>query len=674
MKNLIASLSIRAKLWGSLILILIVLLVNVLNSQLSMSAVEKRFSHVAEEITPTVIASVELKSHLNHVAAALGFYLLSKEDIYKQAYIEGMQEIDRELEQLKAIPLVTADEKSRALVTAIEGDVQKFRSYQERMLELAQNDLENIDALIISAEQVSPLNQTILQMLSGMIMAEDDEEASDERKQLLNDLNNLRYNWTNLMNGVRAYLAFRSDLALGEVELYGGEAQRLVEKLQGYGDALTFEQSDYLDSFVEARDKFTAIFDGLVEVHSSEKWRNDAYLVRSEIGPLMEQIRNMLVQLVDIQRENVELTSRDLLDQVSSSMAFQVIMLVIGIVVIGIAMFGIGMYVLRPIDMLRGYLKDISEGEGDLTSRCKISSSDEMGQAAMYFNNMMDKMQVMIRDVGAVAAEVSGRSAQANQNIAQVSDNIIQSADHASTTATATEEMSVTSNEIANSATFAAQEASEVHSVAEEGARYVNQMTTKAEGMSGQVSTLKQDIDELADKGKGMLNMVGIINDIANQTNLLALNAAIEAARAGEMGRGFAVVADEVRQLAMKTQDSTSQITEMINNNMSSNEHVANIMDGVTESTSSLLETVHQTSGAIQQMTSGVSKMNEMVAHIALSAGQQAQVTNEVAGNIDSISTSEGENAQTAAEVSQHLYELSDQASRLETMVSRFKV
>lgn len=674
MKNSLASLSIRFKVWGALGLILILLLSVVLKSHWSLATVEGQFSRVAEEITPTMIASVELESHLNHVASALGFYLLSKEEIHKQAYLEGIQQVGRSLEQLKAIPLVHEDEQSRALVSTIEKDVGKFSSFQQRMLELAQNDLVNIPALRISAEKVSPLNQHILQMLSGMIQAEDEEEANAERKQILADLNSLRYTWSNLMNGVRAYLAFRSTPALDEVKLYNDEATRLVEKLKGYGDNLTFEQADYLDNFEQAREQFHQIFQSLAEVHGSEKWRTDAYLVRDEIGPLMVQIRANLARLVNIQRDNVEQTSQALLDEVGSSKAFQLIQLLIGIAVIALVMLGIRKFVLRPIDMLRGYLKDISEGEGDLTSRCQISSQDEMGQAATYFNNMMDKMQGMIGEVGAVAREVSTRTGQANHNIAKVSDNIIQSADRASTTATATEEMSATSNEIANSAAFAAQEASEVNRVAEEGARFVNEMSSRAEKMGGEISTLKQDVDILTSKGKGMLNMVGSINDIANQTNLLALNAAIEAARAGEMGRGFAVVADEVRQLAMKTQESTSQITEMINDNMSSNEQLASVMDGVSGSTRALLESVRQTAEAISGMTGGVSRMNDMVGQIATSAGQQALVTNEAAGNIDTISIAEGENARSAAEVSQHLYELSDLASRLDTLVSRFKV
>jgi methyl-accepting chemotaxis protein len=255
-----------------------------------------------------------------------------------------------------------------------------------------------------------------------------------------------------------------------------------------------------------------------------------------------------------------------------------------------------------------------------------------------------------------------------------VSNNIIQSADRAQTTAAATEELSATAHEVARNSTESAEEAHHVYQVAETGSRCVNDMSSKAGDMSKEIENLKKDVDDLTEKSKGMLNMVGIINDIANQTNLLALNAAIEAARAGEMGRGFAVVADEVRQLAMKTQDSTSQITGLITDNMQSNENLGSVMDKVAEATQSMMESVQETSETISSMTSGVQKMNDVVAQIATAAEQQSAVTNDVAGNIETISAAESDNAERTAGVSQHLYELTDLASRLDGLVGRFKV
>jgi len=674
MTKLLTNLSIRYKVWGALLVMLALLATVVGVSYVTLSSAGGAVSRVVEEIQPSVVASVDLNAQLEHSAASLGFYLLSKDDAHKQAYLEALKKADGELAKLRAVPMVSAQPDLSKLVKSIDADVAKFKSYQKRLFELATDDSKNIPAIRMAAQTLNPLSQQMLQNLTAMIQSEGNEAANAKRKQILTDIENLRYNWANVMNGVRAYLAYRGQASLDEVKLYSDECDRLVKKLRDYGDELTFDQADGLDQFEKLRKQFSANMDAVVKVHSSERWRTDAYLVRSEIGPLLNGIEQKVNQLVSGLGKQASETGSALVSKMDSSTMLETILLVVGLVVGALVLLGASLLIIKPVERMRALLKDISEGEGDLTQRCELSSNDELGQASLYFNNMMDGLQSMVRDIASVAGEVHDRSHKASGEVTYVTSNIGQSADRARSTAAATEEMSATGTEIARSAGEAAAEASRVLEVSQQGSQRVGEMSKRAQDMGDQIDVLKDDVHALGDKSKGMLDMVAIINDIANQTNLLALNAAIEAARAGEMGRGFAVVADEVRQLAMKTQESTSQITALITDNLQSNENLAGVMERVATATQSMLSSVNDTAQTINEMTGSVKVMNDKAGHIATAANEQSIATNEVAANIDSISAMEGENAKRTSEVAGHLDELSELSSRLDTLVGRFKV
>ncbi|NOY67030.1 MAG: methyl-accepting chemotaxis protein, partial [Gammaproteobacteria bacterium] len=659
------NISIKYKVIGSLLAIIAVMIGIALSSHYSLSRVDKQVTEVVKNIQPTVTASLQLSDNLKQTSSALGFYLLSKTKQDKDDYLNGLVKVEKSLKGLKSIPWVQQNESTNKLVNEIAQDVSKFASYKERLLELAVNDAKNIPAMLFSARNINPISQQMLQHMGAMIDAEEDEDSSDERKEVLMDMERLRYIWSNVMNGTRAYLAFRGKASLDEVALYKTEAAELIKKLQGYGDLLVFDQADSLKEVAVLFDKFFVGFKGMQDIHGGPKWRTDSYIIRTEISPLVNQAAEKIRSLVNSLEQRADLNSTALIDQVDASKSFQLVLLLVGVAMGILIVFGISIFVIKPLVNMRDLLKDISEGEGDLTQRCALDSGDELGQASLYFNNMMEKLQEMFKSVVTVADDVRCRTEDANGEIMRVSENVVQSADKARTTAAATEELSATAAEIARHAAEAAQEANDVQQISASGKQCVDDMSNRAREMESEINRLKDDVTDLTEKSKGMLNMVGAINDIANQTNLLALNAAIEAARAGEMGRGFAVVADEVRQLAMKTQSSTSEITSMITDNMQSNENLGVAMGRVADVTHSMMESVDSTSGAIASMTTGVEAINDRVNQIATASGEQSLVTNEVAGNIEQISHAEDENAGRSEQVAQNLHELQDLSSSL---------
>lgn len=672
MNKLLSHLTIRQKLWGGFGLLLSVLCLVALIAFFSLDGVQKEMGEVVDEIQPTVMASMELTGHLNQATTSLGFFLLSGESVHREHYQAALQRVDAAMQSLQ---LKLDGEASRqARLAEIRTDIDVFKRYGEQMLPLVTDQAKNVPGIAYAAQNINPLSQQMLNIVSQMIMTESEEGATPERKQLMSDLHSLRYAWANVMNGVRAYLAFRAQSAMDEVKLYLDDSATKLERLQDYGGSLTFDQEDGLAQFIKLRETFIKHVEALQEFDRSGKWRTDAWMVRSEVGPLMERIEANLKQLVEEQRALIESTSQGLVQRMASAETFIAMLLVFGLVAGVLVAFGTCSQTTRAAVGMRDVLKDISEGEGDLTHRVPLMSHDELGQASEYFNHTMARLQGMVKEVATVAGEVADRAGQATDQVDLVTRNVGNGADRARSTAAATEQMSATSIEIARNAGVATEEAGKARKDAEAGARCVRDMSAKAQDMGKQIDQLQTSVDDIKAKGNGMLDMVGIINEIASQTNLLALNAAIEAARAGESGRGFAVVADEVRQLAMKTQQSTAKIAELLKDNQHSSEGLSHIMSNVSQSTDSMLGSVRQTSEAISRVTGSVQLMTDMVGQIAHAAQEQSTATAEIANNIEEISHMETENAQRVVETSGYLQELADFSTRLQGLVSRFKV
>jgi len=314
---------------------------------------------------------------------------------------------------------------------------------------------------------------------------------------------------------------------------------------------------------------------------------------------------------------------------------------------------------LRLNDMV-DRVKDVAEGEGDLTKRIGVTSDDEIGELAKWFNVFMDRLQEMVRtiaenalQVAAASAELSSTSQQITANSEEttaqamvVSDAGSQVNSHLQTLATSSEEMNATICEIAKNAT----EAARVAAAAAEAAESAN-----------------ATVSRLGDSSVEIGKVIEVITSIAQQTNLLALNATIEAARAGEAGKGFAVVAHEVKELAKQTSKATEEIRQKIaairenaNGAVSAIEGIKGVIDGVSH-----ISTVIAT--AVEEQSATTSEMARNVMEAAQGAATISHNIKGVAEAAQNTSTNVGEE-QTASE------HLSRMANQLRDLVGRFKI
>lgn len=328
----------------------------------------------------------------------------------------------------------------------------------------------------------------------------------------------------------------------------------------------------------------------------------------------------------------------------------------------------------KPITALRDRMRDIAQGEGDLTARITVNSQDELGGVADAFNDVIAKLQKSIGTVKAVNKDiVDGASSlkdSASQNI-ELNDRQHETIDQV---VTAVEEMHSAAKEISSNSNQGSDAATEASSSVRRGVEVSQAADKRVHDLAEQLSSSSEALTKLADDADSIGTVLDVIRGIADQTNLLALNAAIEAARAGEQGRGFAVVAEEVRALASQTQQSTEDIRQRIEQLQAG---AKSAVDSMASGTAMLNETVEDVSGAADAFAtieSAIERITEMSTQIATATEEQTYVVEEINKNLQSISDMSADSNRFSRDLGKLASDLKGQTDELERVVGAFQV
>lgn len=388
-----------------------------------------------------------------------------------------------------------------------------------------------------------------------------------------------------------------------------------------------------------------------------------------EMGELRQAVANTDSALNQLE----SLASAAIKEKEDSAFYFGLSIAVLIALALSAATFVIIRSIIDPVKQITAVITHI-EVNKDLSMRCDESSDDELGQIAKHFNSMVESFQELIEQVTTSVDTMNQSCQELASNVTRASEGVASQLNETDMVATAVTEMGATIEEIAKNTELAANKASSTHENAQLGQRGVEQTIEKIESLAQQINESSIVVNELEKDSETIGSVLSVIKSIAEQTNLLALNAAIEAARAGEQGRGFAVVADEVRSLALRTQESTEEISNIVQALQSRTRSIVQVMSASRIQGGESAAQAASAGDLLQQINSDVTNIMDMSTQIAAAIEEQSMVATEVNKNVVVIRDIAQATADSAAENSAATENVKERAEFLQRAVSKFKI
>ncbi len=308
-----------------------------------------------------------------------------------------------------------------------------------------------------------------------------------------------------------------------------------------------------------------------------------------------------------------------------------VMLLIFGVIAVTLAN-----KIVFPIERVSEGLRDIAQGEGNLSKRLQVIGNDEISELATWFNQFLNSINSLVKDIQQNAHTLNSSAQHFETQINDIRNQCRSQQGTANQAANNTESVHHMAQNVSDNCQSSLDEIAQTDQFTYSGNTLISNTVKQVAQLNNSLDASAAEISQLESESNNITNILGVIRGIAEQTNLLALNAAIEAARAGEQGRGFAVVADEVRTLAQRSHDATQEIEQVLTKLI---EQTRAVSAKMTQSVSASGEAIAQSEEAHQafeNIASSVTKVKDLVSTIAHDAQQQghsaSQTHDQIAG------------------------------------------
>jgi len=339
-----------------------------------------------------------------------------------------------------------------------------------------------------------------------------------------------------------------------------------------------------------------------------------------------------------------------------------------------LAMFFVAKSVARPIQRAASMLREIADGQGDLTARLDVRTNDEIGVMADAYNTFVHSLCQLIGEVANVTDRVDSVSDAAAQTSRLTVEKIDEQRRRVEQIASAVEQLAHSIDSAASIAENTAKTAAAAGETAVEGSEVVANAIQCMETIRDEIAKTKEVVGALGSRSEQIGEVIRVVNDIADQINLLALNAAIEAARAGEHGRGFAVVADEVRKLAESTTEATGKISEVIKGIQDYTMEAVSSMEASSTRVDQGVELSESAGKSLRTIVENNQSVAMMIDDMVSRSKEQAASSRDAASNVEAIRDLSNQVADQVQEANTGVAQLAAESSQLRSLVSKFKI
>jgi len=410
--------------------------------------------------------------------------------------------------------------------------------------------------------------------------------------------------------------------------------------------------------------------------------------LEEEVTPNEAKTSAKISALLSDLRSRTDQLSGSILSNMKTSSIF---ILVFGALVFAISAF-LSFYnfnsIVKPVQLTIVALKDISEGDGDLSCRLTVVHNDEIGDMARYFNQFMEKLQGIISRIATSAESVAISAKELSEAATQVASSTESMATQTGIVTHKAEQATTNINAISSSAIHISDSTNAIAAAIEEISASLGDVTKNSQKelqiaikASSQVRAGKETIDKLGLAANSIGKVVDTIIDIAELTNLLALNASIEAASAGEAGKGFAVVANEVKLLAQQTARATEEIQKQIEDIQKGTgtaidaiNSIATVIEDVNALSHTIVHAVEEQSSTVSEVAKTVSVVNGGVKAVAHNVSESAYGLSDVSSTINTVNHNVSDISVRMVLIQKNAGNLADLSLNLKHLVAQFKV
>lgn len=377
------------------------------------------------------------------------------------------------------------------------------------------------------------------------------------------------------------------------------------------------------------------------------------------------------------QQELMVLSDKLLVDRIqqlksSGMQALWLLSVILVIIMLAISYLLVGIYQSLSENVNKINLAAERLGNGDFSFNISSSAKDELGDITRRFSQMQHKIHTLLTRVANDVSVLKSAAANINSLTEAMEKNIALQQQDTHQVASSINQVNDSVQIISSNTADAKILTEHAYTSVNHGEEVISDTANVITAISSQVNASAEVINELALHSSEIGKFVNVIREIADQTNLLALNAAIEAARAGDQGRGFAVVADEVRTLAVRTQDSTSEIQRIIEQlQLGTGRSVEAMKNGVEQAEQGVEKTA-QVADAFQQVSQSVTEIVSATTQISNAVEQQRNMVIGITGNTHDIAESTDNLLQSAEDAANAGANISQLAEDLAVQLAQF--
>jgi len=676
MNAFLQNLSIQQKIRFGFGIIWFVLAIITIQAVVNLMMVRSDIAEIVEEKQPFAIETAKTAFLLERSLNALNSYVLTQDERQLELYHSGLLDVQATIK--KTLAVNGSDALDQATYQYLFEQLEKLPAAVAELEEAIHTPHKQFPALAYADQNIAPI-KTELQQLFATQITSLLSNLNPEKRALFEEVLTLQTAWQRVHSDVYAYLALKTDSAIESIDAELNQIEALQTQIRTkYSGLLTADDITWLDALETLYQSYREHYMLLTGIHESAQWRTDIGLMSETIVPIFKTLDNALITLSDQAVQEMTEESHSLL-----SNSLYNIMILLTLSVFGQLM---GMWVskrvtqsvVEPVQAVLSLMKEFATGKGDLTRRLPTknqpNSQDEMDALAGYFNEFITKIQRMLQEVSETIQELeasSGKLLNITQEAKEGTQQQLQATNVLSASLANMTQQSQSVENHSHNTTRATEQAAER---VKEGGEKILGSVEVIQALSGGMDNMTQAVKQLRNDSDSIGMVVSVIRDIAEQTNLLSLNAAIEAARAGEHGRGFAVVADEVRGLAKRTQDSTKQIEQMIDNIHRATLSTVKMVDQGREATQSSCKAIAETKNALQPVTILMDDIHQMSEQVAHAAQAQTTLAQEINSNINQIHAVTEKTVSGAENTEKAGHDLQLLANKLDKLVHQFKV